>query len=181
MSSKDGFPPILHIRYPSHYCNLLSNSTRTARTTNIHTSTPIPKLPLGWNFPNGIRASTNMNAAMLNKMSMTLLNTLSSVYLLKKPSHAKEVLQLRGHQYLDRWLGWLELGIGLRRIVDRLSHDVDRIFIKWRKEKPSKEPMTIPKMTLSRRIRTISKWEHKKRLTKLSDQKPIPHRISHTR
>jgi len=34
-----------------------------------------------------------MNAAMLNKMSMTLLNTLSSVCLLKKSSHVKEVPQ----------------------------------------------------------------------------------------
>jgi len=34
-----------------------------------------------------------MNAATLNKMSMTLLKTLSSVCLLKKPSHAKEVPQ----------------------------------------------------------------------------------------
>ena len=30
---------------------------------------------------------------MLNKISITLLNTLSSVCLLKKPSHAKEVPQ----------------------------------------------------------------------------------------
>ena len=34
-----------------------------------------------------------MNAAMLNKMPITLLNTLSSVCLLKKPSRAKEVPQ----------------------------------------------------------------------------------------
>jgi len=32
-----------------------------------------------------------MNAATLNKMSMTLLKILSSVCLLKEPSHAKEV------------------------------------------------------------------------------------------
>ena len=35
-----------------------------------------------------------MKAATLNKVSMTLLKTLSSVCLLKKPSHAKEVPQV---------------------------------------------------------------------------------------
>ena len=34
-----------------------------------------------------------MNVATLNKTSMTLLKPLSSVCLLKKPSHAKEVPQ----------------------------------------------------------------------------------------
>ena len=41
------------------------------------------------------QAPTNMNAATLNKMSMTLLKMLSSVclFISKKPSHAKEVPQ----------------------------------------------------------------------------------------